>query len=221
MSRTMIAIVAFVVVAGGVTAWAVWPGGPKSAPDPTTMETDEVARYVASKDFGKLPVDQRMAFMEQAREATEAEGGSPMRRFFSGMESLSEEQQQRARENMRDVGRAYMDKRLREYSEASPEEKTRMLDEMIDRMQERMDRRRDRPEGERRAQRPADNDGERRQRDGDGDGRRRGFTPERLKRHIEGSDPEIRAMRMQFMEDLRDRMKERGIDAPWGRGRRG
>lgn len=220
MSRIIVLGAAALLVAGGLAAWAFWPSGPRQAPDPAAMETEQLARYIAGDAFGKLPVDQRVAFMERAREATEAEGGSPMRRFFAGMGSLTEEELDRARRNMREVGRAMMDKRLRAYGEADAEEKTRMLDEMIDRMRERTDRRSERPVDDRGAERSAADEGEGRPRGGDRDGRRPGPTPERMKRHLETADPETRAMRMQFMEDLRDRMEERGIEPRWGRGRR-
>jgi hypothetical protein len=221
MTRRTQLLLAAVLILAGTIAVTVWQLRPKATPepaDPTTMEPIDIARYVASDAFGRLSEDHRLAFIERARAAAERDGGAPMRRFFAGMAELSDTEQQQARKNMREVGRAFMEKRLRDYAEATEEEKTRMLDEIIDRMQDRRSGRRDRTTDNDPRPPRQDRSPDRSNRAAE-EHRRRGPTPERIKRHLESSDAESRALRMQFMEDLRDRMEERGVEPRWGRRR--
>jgi hypothetical protein len=114
-----------------------------------------------------------------------------------------------------------MTDRMNAYFELPKKEKAAYLDDMIDRMQAgreaRAERRRERAEA---AEANADAGAApaataNRTRRPSGHGRR--FTPERMKRRIETSEPEDRARFVQFMKDFRKRAAERGVEMGHGR----
>jgi len=183
----IMAIAAAVVLAGGVyTAIVFWPA---SAPDPQTADANTVAEFAASDRFAELPAEQRQAYMQRLRT-----GDRDRRRAM--YEQMSEEQQQQFRRNMREMFRQRMTERLKRYFEADEAERKQMLDELIDRMRDRGGRRG--PGGE-----------------GSGDSARRGRrgpSLDRIKGMIESHTPEQRARFMQFIGDLQQRMKQRGIE---------
>ncbi len=194
--------------AGALIAWGPWAA--PAAPDPNEQSPQEIVEYMASREFGRLPAEARSQYMQQARDVRRRQG-DPGRAHRA---ELSDSQRRQLRENMRSTMRAHMEQRLDEYFGLPPEERTAYLDRMIDRMQQHRERPdRPRPDADR-SGRSEGGDGDRRQ------GRRRGPTPERLKRRLEHSTPEMRAKFVEFRKALRKRMEERGIE-PGGRGPRG
>jgi hypothetical protein len=168
-------------------------------PDPQVQEPRQIAKYLASDDFGALPPERRQAFVDKVASQIEEPGGFRRLRGLLRDADLTEEEREKIRKNAAPHARAYMKKRLDAYFEMSPEEKTAFLDNFIDRMQER------RKEWEkRRAERAKSGDS--------GGGRRRGFSLARLRQRIEGTDVQTRARAIQFMLELRARAAERGIE---------
>lgn len=208
-----------VVLIGGTVAMAVWLGS-SGAPDPETANEKELVQYMASAEFGDQSDEVQDRYLirlrslrdQRRQERCEEDRTDPnraaRRRGFLGSagEDLTEEQRRQLRENMRSAFGKQRDDRMKEFVAMDPNERIDYLDSMIDRMQRRQSQRASRP-------RPEASEA----RDGNAP-RRRGFTPERMKRRIENSDPQTRAARQEFIKALHKRMQERGIEP---RGRRG
>ena len=190
--RMAAAAAAVLLVGAAAGAWAVLRP-PPPPPSPQSQSHEQIRRYMASRDFGRQSDQAKRQYM---RAVAAARGERP--RPTTRGAPLSDEQRARLRENVRPLFRQMARERMDKYFALRPEERTAYLDKMID---ERMARR---PQG--RANRPPGGDR----------GRRRGPSPERLKRRIENTPPEVRAKRVEFMEALRERMKQRGIDPPAG-----
>jgi len=197
---------AALLAGAGLAVWGVRAGGaPAPPPEPGAQSPRQVREYLASKDFAAQPVRARRDYLERAL-ASGTSGGRG-RRLFRGADDLTEEQRHRLRENvgplMRERMQQMMERRLDDYFALPPAERTAYLDRMIDEMADRRARRppptaRSRPEPSSESPRPPRRRG-------------RGFAPERMKRHIEKTPPEVRARRMEFHKAMRKRMEERGI----------
>lgn len=201
--KLLIAVgVCMVVLAGGaMLLWAGWRG----PPDPSTQSPEEVTKYLASEDFGKLSIEQKQQYLQQAREA----GRLEFRRGFGG-EDLSQQQRRQLSENMADVGRQRMRERLDAFFELPQDQR----DEYIDRMLDSLQRRSAGSSGGARASRPDGSTEQQEEAADDDRPRRRGPTPEGLKRMLENTDPEDRARMGEFMKAMRKRMDERGMSPP-------
>ena len=181
------------------------------APDLSKKSPEEIREYFQSAQFRELAPEKRR---QVARKTFE-----PRRQEFQKQ----------------------MFETAREYCELPPERKTAYLDKRIDDMQKRFAEMRTR-RVERRAsggtgqsqtaERTVSNSNAgnrepnpqrrmRGRRGGGGSGRRRGPSPERIRGRMERMDPKHRAYMTQFREDMAKRMEQRGIEMPFGRGRRG
>ncbi len=226
--KTASTIAACVVLVGGLAAasFALWPSSTekpavtahdpapeqthKSAPEPSAEKPQDAIKYMASESFEKLDDKAKKEYFDQARETS---GGRAFG-FRGRGAGLSEEERQRLRQNVRPLVRKAMAERVTAYFELPAEEKTAQLDKIIDRMQAwreaRAERRRERAAAAKANAEPApaatDNNSPRRS------GHRRRFTPERMRRRIETTEPEQRARVVQFMKDLRERAEERGVE---------
>jgi hypothetical protein len=220
-------------VAGAVATLLLWPA---PLPDASQQSQEEVVKFVASEQFASLSADQQQPYFDRMRELRREGDG---RRGFRDL-NLSEDEQQRLRQNMRASFERRMDETIDEFFALAPEQRDAYLDTQIDDMQKRMaewrnrrsQRRQDEPRrqpdrepqagGSESSQGSSGSEGEQdRPRRRDGDRRRHGPTPERMKQRIEHSDPVKRARRMEYMKAMRDRMEARGIEAPWHRHSRG
>jgi hypothetical protein len=203
----LIVAAAGIVIAGGAGAFALW-GYTPPPPDPKTAAPEDVTKYLASKQFAKLPMDKKQDYMEKLHRNS----GEPPRRRMRSMENLSEKEREQLHENMMPVFMARMRKDIDQYFELPEEQRTAYLDEMIDRDEERRQHWRDRRP-------PEDNN-----RNGQNDSRRRGrgrhWGPEHLKRMIENTPPQDRARFMEFRKAMRKRREERGLPERRGPGRR-
>ncbi len=217
--------VVVVPLAAGLGAWAVLGGSEPAAPDPNDASPEQVRSYLASKAFGKRPVDERLAYL-QALQRADANSGRPSWRGGRGDANRpSEAEREQLRRNIGPVMRRRMERRVEAYFEL-PEgpERTAHLDELIDAMEAR------RRAAEQRRQAEGGSSGE-----GDGPpgggppgpphggrggtgGRGGGFAA-RMKQRIEGTPPEQRARFVEFMKAMRARMEERGIRPGRGGGR--
>ncbi len=210
------------VVAGVVAGIMVWPdeetlqaaadpSKPKSNSElkpvadlpPTDLQTPEqTVEMLASEEFHGLSSDKKEAYYQELLDTNEAQGedrGAIMGAFFRAAGKMDDQQKERLQENARELGMAFMERRLDEYFALSQEAKNAHLDERIDQIQQW----RERSDGQ-------DGGGHRR-----GGGRRRGLTPEMLERFIEHVPPARRAKFVQYRLDIRDRMEERGINSDW------
>jgi len=205
-ARFLVGLTLVLVAAGAAAAaWFYWPREAQ-APDPQEQEPEQIARYLASDDFAALPPERRQAYVDKL--ASQFEEGRGFRGSMRDPD-LTEEEMEKIRKNAAPHFRAYMKKRLDDYFAMTPEEKTAVLDKFIDRMQE------GRKQWEkRRAEQAKSGDG------GDGGGppwarkgrRGSGFSLDRLRKRIEGTDVQTRARMVQFMLDFRARMLKRGIE---------
>ncbi len=190
---------------------------PAPAPEPSAEKPQDAIKFMASESFGKLDDKAKKEYFDQVRKTSGGRGFG----FRGRGADLTEEERERLRQNVRPLARKMMEERMDAYFELPKKEKAAYLDDIIDRMQAgreaREERRRERAEA---AEANANTDSApattaSRAPRRNGHGRR--FTPERMKRRIETSEPEERARRIQFMKDLRERAKERGVDMWHGR----
>jgi len=183
--------------AAAVFIWAPWA----RPPDPTTQQPEQIAAYVASERFARLPSTRKKQYLNRARQVAD------WRRFRRI--DLTDEQRQQLRRNVAPVMQEMMQERIDEYFKLPPEQRQAQLDEVIDAM-----RNRPRPQARSRpTSRP------RNAAAGAGGRRWRGFSPQRLKNRLENTPPEVRARREQYFRDLRQRMRQRGITPGRRRGR--
>ncbi len=196
-------VIGGVLIAGLIGAGVVRIGrvSAVSVPDPKTANQKAMNEYLASDTFGKLADDKKIAFLDKVRQERPFTPGPP--------EGLTAQQQEKLRENVGSVFRRRMDRQMDEFFKLPPEKKKAYLDQMIDR-REAM--------GKGRGKGPGDPPGP--PPPGMGPppgGRGRGVGPPpavMIRRMIESTDPAQRARMVQFMEAMRQRMKERGIQNP-------
>lgn len=202
--KTGIGLAAFGVVAlAAIITIASW-GSNQPAPPPASQAKEkpqDVVKYMASEQFASLDKQKQQAYFDNLIK----DSGSHRGLFRAGRD-LSEEQQTRLRKTVRPLMRQHMRNRMKEYFKLSPEEKKDYLDDIIDTMQEA----RKRHEADRKK-----NGGSEPGKDGERRRRHRGpRSPEHMKKMIESTTPQERAQFMQFMLDMRTRMKERGMSRP-------
>lgn len=186
------------LVLGGVLAYAYWPS---TVPDPTELDETEIVETMATVDFREVSPEQRQAYFNRLHEMR---GNRQQMREI--VEALPEEQRRQIRRNMRSAFHEHMQQRLNEYfALQTQQEKNAFLDNAIDEMQRRMAEHEARRAqgGERSSARGPDGDR--------GPRSHRGPSPQRLKNHIERTDPAEHAKRMQFFHDMQKRAAERGI----------
>ena len=126
-------------------------------------------------------------------------------------EDLTEEQRRELRGNMRQVWRQAMTDRVDEYLEADPKDQVAILDEQIDDFQKQMKAWEERRE---QMQRERERGGESGQRPR----QRPQQTREQRKERSEGRNPDDTARTMIYLSALQQRMADRGISMPRGRG---
>lgn len=199
--RTIIAVVVLALllaVTGG--AWAMW-----NREDPQVVA-----------------VRQMMADIENVPEAQRREHFGKMR---EAMDSLSEEQRDIVRDEMRQGWEQREMERYEKFFSMSAQEQIAELDRQIDRMErwrQEREKNRGKDDGDRRGRRGGDrgNRGPRAQSFGVGSNGSVGISDRDRSRLGRGS-PEGRAYRDQFRRMMGERMRQRGIQGPtWG-GRRG
>ncbi|OGV33891.1 MAG: hypothetical protein A2020_03525 [Lentisphaerae bacterium GWF2_45_14] len=166
---------------------------PPPPPDPVKTAPEEIAGYVASTDFAKMPLDKKVKYMENLRNS--GTNTNP-REIFS---KLSAEERKQVMENMQPVMREIMRKRVKEYfALKTQEEKDKFLDGEIERMRKmRAERPRpatDNTQGQSGTTPPAEQPGGHRPR-----------SKDEIKKRIETSSPEDRAQFTQYMKDMRAR----------------
>ncbi len=208
-----------VLLTAGVVVVSVWAAGPSVEPLPDKPANElaeaELARVFASPKWSAMSKEQKQPYLDRFRQIRQEAGGG---RPFQSLE-LSEQQRDAIRRNLGEDRRWEFQARIDAFFELAPDQRDAYLDQLID---ERMNRPRpERPRPERTERTPPERDSSREAPGSDGDGegprrggRGRGFSPERMKQRIEGTDPEQRAKFQEFFKALRKRMEERGIEGP-------
>ncbi len=140
---------------------------------------------------------------ENAKVVQELSGKRPeeIRNFFESEKyhSMKDSEKRRVR---RQLFRQRVTKRINDYFELPENKRKAYLDKMIDEMLARREEFRKRRQKSQRDGRDTD-----RRRSG-----RRQINPDRMRLRTERTTPEMRAKFNKFREDMRKRMKERGID---------
>lgn len=203
--RVLAALAAgLLVVIAAVWGYSAWSGDDKesSASLPTELSYEALKAEAQKED--------PTAFMEKMHQTRQRE-------------DLTEQQRREAFDNVRKVWESMLDDRIDEYYAAADDQKNGVLDRQIDEFTEQMERMRaQREQWEReRAEREAE-DGEERGPESRRSSWRQRFsemTPQQRKERSESRDPDRTARRMAYFTAVRQRMAERGIEMPFGRGR--
>ncbi len=191
----------------GIAALAI--RGKASAPNPKTADPKHVANYLASNSFRKLSNEKKQDYLNQLRQRTDFSG--PPR-------GLSEAQQEQIRRNIEPVMRAGMEKEIEDFAKLSPADQIAFLDQRIDQM-EAMRKKGGTENAEGRPDGPPPGGTGGPPPGGPPPGGRGGGRPgapnrDMMRQMIGRSNPRERALRTKFMDAMRKRMKERGMDGP-------
>jgi hypothetical protein len=212
---TLWLIVAGVLVAVGVGGYYTFRPEPEPAPEPATPE--QLKATLKRDTLEKLPEQKRGEELLMAGRQMAMLSREDRRKLWSDekfredMSKLKPEERRKLITPMRSRFREDMRESVRKFFEEKSEEKQNaMLDETLNRMQEwrkrREESRRSNPDGER----------PRRRRSGQSPEERQG----RMRRRLDETTPEDRAMFQEYFRRLSERAEERGIEMPFGRGRR-
>lgn len=180
-------------------------------PDINKTDSKDIATFLASKDFAKVPVDKKLEYMDSLRAKNEKEGKNP----FDSFRELPKEQRDKIMGNMRPVFEERMKQEAKKYCSLKTQaEKDAYLDERIDRMEKmRKDREERRKNENASSGQNASSNQNQGQNQGQGQNQNqrqgRGFSTDRMKGMIENSDPETRAVMAQMRLDMRARMEQR------------
>jgi hypothetical protein len=207
------------VVAGIYYTWLITPPGMPETPE-------DALSTIASARYERLPDYRKQDYLDRTAELMQTMPDEQRRDLFRKMRTDED-----VRQALREVREDQTVKRVREWAEADPKARKKLIDETI-REQEEMRKRFEewrqqraeeraseasRPEGERRSEGERRADGERRP---DGE-RRRGNPREHIQRRIEEGNPQMMAWRMEMREAINERRKELGLSEPPGPPGRG
>jgi len=186
-----IAVVASIGVIAGVMAM-LGSGAPQTARNPELQTTESQLKYIASKEFGTLPDNEKGKYIKSLNRGE----------LFKQSRQLPNEAKKQLRKNIGSVFRTMLKERMDQYAQLSTkEEKNAYLDQLIDKMGNwRKERNKTMSATDKKKQE------ERRAKRG-----KRTRSLDRIKNRIETSDPKERAQRTEFFIDMKNRMKERGI----------
>ncbi len=131
----LIALCVLVVLGGaGVAGYYLWPEpAPKPPPPVATATTQEAREFLASEDFSRLPLDQRMEWMDQARQKMDEMDEEERRKLF---ESVDENTRHQIGENMRKMMMERMTRDVETYYSLPEAEREAFLDKKIDEMEQ-------------------------------------------------------------------------------------
>ena len=186
---------------------------PKPPPPARTASVEEAQGYVASDDFERLPMDDRIAWVDQRMQRMAEMDDDEFRQSW---ETMDEQTRRRIRENLMPVMQARMKRDVDGYHELPESERDAFLDERIDDM-ERFRKRGRRmlggPPGQGSPSPPG-------QAPGPGNGRGGpGRMGGRMMANMAKLPADRRAKMMSFMKAMARRRTERGMPPPFGRPR--
>ncbi len=194
---TLILILLFLI--GGILALAGVFSGPKK---PKSDSPEDIRKFMATKQFGKLPAAQRENYIQKMRSNSRELSREERRKQ---MQNMTEAQRRQMFDNMRKAFEAKREKEMMAYFKMSKAEKDAWLDKEIADMDKRMAEMRQRRQQERQKQ------GEQKQ--NQNQQRPRPSEEQRnamMKSRIETQSPESRALRQQYMKEMMARRKATG-----------
>jgi hypothetical protein len=214
----LLVLVSASILSGGIYyTWLITPPGqPKTA--------QEGLKTISSARFERMPEYRKTEYLEQTQKLLEK---IPQEQRGKMMEEAIKDPNMR--ESLHAVHENTMNQQMVKFANATPQERTKMLDEMIDAMQSGRGfggmggMGRGGPGGPGRG--PGDRAGQGGQGRPNGPGGHggpgRGNFRERIKHMTQEGNPQRMALRGEFMRAMQQRMEQRGIKPPqWGGGRR-
>lgn len=169
------------------------------APKPGS-DQKEISSYLASKEFGKLPVKDRQTYLESLRKNTTDD-----RSRFRQMRTMPAEQRQQMMNNMRPVFMAAQKEHLDKFFAMSPEDQEKELDKVAERMKQfRQNRQRNNNNANNTNQNNAN-----RNNNNNNNNRNRGNFDARMKMRYEATDSDTRAKQTEYRRRLREKMKQK------------
>lgn len=190
-------------------------------PTPKSEKTEDLAKFIASKDFQRLSLEKQRYYTSKLRGN---QGERPnFRQMRQSFEKLSDSERRTAFDNMRRADEVRRNKEALAYVKMSKEERIAFLDKQIEEFDKRAEEMRKRFE-QRQGQRPQGQQGAAGQNQNrqNGNNQRPNFA-ERMRSGMEKTPPEVRAARTVMMREMMERRKQTGkaMPAPPGGGRRG
>ncbi len=130
---TVVSLAVLVLAGGaGATAYYLWPEpAPKPPPPPESSHRENVD-YMASDDFDRLPMDQRLAYFERRMKRVEAMSEEE---FFELWRNTDPASRARIRNNLERVMRERINRHSRDYFKMGKKEREAYLDERIEEME--------------------------------------------------------------------------------------
>jgi hypothetical protein len=216
-----VALISVGVVVGlsgiGMAGYHLWPEpAPEPPPPVETATPDDNVEYAASEDFNRLPMADRLAWIEeQSAHVDDVDDDE----FANAWKDLDEATRDQIRKNMRPVMRERVKRQVNEYHRLPPDQREAYLDQRIDEEQAWRSKfrkmfRRDEDGSPRRGD---DLDQERR--DLDREARRARFAKE-MHRFMTKEPAGRRAKTMSYFSAMGKRRAERGLIRMFRRGRR-
>ncbi len=126
--------VVFVLGGLGVGGYYLLPAPTPQPPPPPTATTQEAREYLASDDFERLPVQERVAWLDERRKSMETMSPEQRREVWESMDEMT---RRRVGETMREAMRERMIKDVETYHSLPPEEREKFLDQKIDERESR------------------------------------------------------------------------------------
>lgn len=190
-------IISAIVILAGI---GIYAASGSSAPDPEKLSDTDAIKYAASKDFASLPQKEKMEYARRMHEKMKASGGNPWRMMRD--KSLSDADRKQLRANMRALMPAMMRERAKKFMAMSKEERDKEYDRIANEIKKRIAANggRRRPQGNNGSNNTNNNNNRKR------DGSR---FQEFMKRRLEGTDSDTRAMMAEMRKEIRKRMQKK------------
>lgn len=124
---------AIALAGAGTVTYCFWPDPPPKPPPAPTATIDEHGDYVASGDFNRLPLKQRVDWIEgEMRKTVEMNDDE----FVNYWKEMNEAKRDRIRRNLAVVMREIAKRQVTEYFKLSPEERAAYIEDRIDEEEE-------------------------------------------------------------------------------------
>lgn len=116
----VIVLIALVIIAVLVFIFKPTEIQVAAAPDPMEMSSDDIGKFMGSREFNALTLEERADFIEQIP------GGQKARLIHDGLRNFDDE---KGRRQFRDKANAYVTSRVETFEKASPAEQAEMLEQ--------------------------------------------------------------------------------------------
>lgn len=129
----VISLSVLVVASGaGGAAYYLWPEPAPKPPPPPDSTHQENVDYMASNDFRRLPMDQRIAYIERRMKQVESMSDEE---FFELWRNTDPASRHRIRDNLEQVMQARVNHHAKHYFKLGKKEREAYLDERIEEME--------------------------------------------------------------------------------------